>query len=210
MIATASVNDVKTYLIVSDEHVKIGRSIDPDSRMRSIQTGNPKPLEIAAVINGNVEADLHRRFASYRESGEWFRLDGEVRAFVDGARMSSPFNAEDILGIPETDEYKMEVHGDWWVYSCLARDWFGDVTVPASAFQRKVWRGSDYENCSDVIHPEDCEAAFRAVKHHSQFAHGRSFRCEPHVGYDWRSDHHYYIFKMDNNGDTFLASVGPI
>jgi hypothetical protein len=37
-----------------------------------------------------------------------------------------------------------------------------------------------------------------------------SLRTEPRVGYDAASDSHYFIFKIDNNGTTFLVSENPI
>ena len=57
--------------------VKIGRSteISVQSRLRSLQTGNPLPLEIVALIEGaEVEARLHAEFSDTRMNGEWFAL----------------------------------------------------------------------------------------------------------------------------------------
>lgn len=58
---------------------KIGRSVDPEQRRRSLQTGHPSPLIMCASVEcadaGFTESTLHRRFAEYRQSGEWFALD---------------------------------------------------------------------------------------------------------------------------------------
>lgn len=69
------------YLIQSDIFYKIGYTIDLDKRLRSLQTGNPKPLTVAAVVEidhpARLENELHRMFRHLQISGEWFRLDDE-------------------------------------------------------------------------------------------------------------------------------------
>lgn len=54
--------------------VKIGHSGDPLQRLAKLQTGNPEPLHLRAVIPGDkpTEDDLHQRFADARLIGEWF------------------------------------------------------------------------------------------------------------------------------------------
>lgn len=64
--------------------IKIGIATDVSTRLKSLQATNPTPLRVLAAVAGTMkdERDLHRRFASERLNGEWFRGDGEVRAFT--------------------------------------------------------------------------------------------------------------------------------
>lgn len=76
------------YLIHMDNTTfyKIGMSLEPVIRLRTLQTGNPSSLEI---INTQIVADmrnseiaLHRRFEAHRVPNarvrEWFDLDGVI------------------------------------------------------------------------------------------------------------------------------------
>jgi hypothetical protein len=64
-----------TYFIQAARvgHIKIGRAIDPLQRLAELQTGSPVKLELLAVLRGDHEAMLHRKFADLRIHGEWFR-----------------------------------------------------------------------------------------------------------------------------------------
>ncbi|MAI73154.1 MAG: hypothetical protein CMM01_19915 [Rhodopirellula sp.] len=44
--------------------------------MRQLQTGHPKELNCLLLINADVEAELHDKFAAHRMHGEWFDLRG--------------------------------------------------------------------------------------------------------------------------------------
>ncbi|MFE7512748.1 GIY-YIG nuclease family protein [Streptomyces sp. NPDC057540] len=73
--------------------VKIGKANSPADRLASLQTGNPTPLRILWVHEGDqqLEGHLHAVFADYRVRGEWFDLAplGDpvvaVQAAVDAA-----------------------------------------------------------------------------------------------------------------------------
>lgn len=60
-------------------YVKIGRSKDPQARLKDHQTSNPYELWIIAQIPVNnsetVETELHERFDEKRVRGEWFELE---------------------------------------------------------------------------------------------------------------------------------------
>ena len=87
------------YLIVNREEkfCKIGYSIEPKSRLAQLQTGNPYPLELLSVIEGEIqlEKEIHERFKECRLQGEWFVLtqdildyfkcanDGNFKTFTD-------------------------------------------------------------------------------------------------------------------------------
>lgn len=75
------------YFIVCGDLVKIGRASNVRARLASLQTGNPMPMMLLGEIHGDktVEFDLHQLFYSFRVRGEWFRYDGELRAFIEKA-----------------------------------------------------------------------------------------------------------------------------
>lgn len=72
----------------SDEFVKIGltRHQNARVRVRNLNIGNPRPLEILALWKvrdvGAVEALLHRSFKEHHIRGEWFRLSPVIRDFM--------------------------------------------------------------------------------------------------------------------------------
>jgi hypothetical protein len=67
-----------TYAIASepfDGWVKLGRSTKSGQvRLRSLQTGNPRRLALAALWTVDYEALLHEAYAEFRGVGEWFAL----------------------------------------------------------------------------------------------------------------------------------------
>ena len=76
------------YYIQCGSFIKIGTSINPESRCNqlerggkairpSVWVGNPR---LIAYMPGNVtkERDLHREFAGSRDQGEWFLMDDEL------------------------------------------------------------------------------------------------------------------------------------
>lgn len=72
------------YFITCDNSgpVKIGHAKDMEKRLRFLQTGNSKPLRIRAAAPGGQkeEAEYHRRFAKWRQHGEWFTRSPEIVA----------------------------------------------------------------------------------------------------------------------------------
>jgi hypothetical protein len=60
--------------------IKIGRSKNVLKRLANLQTGTYGQLVINALEpgNSNVEAKLHRKFASLRRQGEWFSCTKEL------------------------------------------------------------------------------------------------------------------------------------
>jgi len=66
------------YVISDGENFKIGISNQLDYRLRSLQTGNARPLKIVAhfghekVSANRLEFHLHKFLAKYRLVGEWF------------------------------------------------------------------------------------------------------------------------------------------
>jgi hypothetical protein len=64
---------------------KIGFSSNISSRIATIQTGCPFPLEIAGVFDGDMrlERKFHEAFREYNTNGEWFKIEGKLRAFIN-------------------------------------------------------------------------------------------------------------------------------
>lgn len=70
----------RVYLISDGRNVKIGKSLDPKRRLRSLQTARSETeLTLLGVIPGGhkVETLLHRKYREKRRNGEWFALTSE-------------------------------------------------------------------------------------------------------------------------------------
>ncbi len=68
------------YLMTNGKDHKIGLTAsEPEKRRKQLQTGNSEQVDLVAYTickdMNNLEANLHRRFASNRKAGEWFELD---------------------------------------------------------------------------------------------------------------------------------------
>ena len=88
--------DYQVYLI-EHEHgfVKIGRSIEPEQRYRSIRSYTPYTIELRTTLDAYDEAEktktgssvenlLHRYYSSFRQKYEWFDLpEPEIHALVE-------------------------------------------------------------------------------------------------------------------------------
>lgn len=74
----------KVYFLRCEQYVKIGSGSDVQRRVSDHQISVPFKLEVLAVIEGGVELEkeLHRQFAHHWERGEWFRLDGDLAAYI--------------------------------------------------------------------------------------------------------------------------------
>jgi len=64
---------------------KIGYSSNPSARLSQLQTGNPFPLELTAVISGDLslERELHAEFKNCKMQGEWFEYNDFIKAFFE-------------------------------------------------------------------------------------------------------------------------------
>lgn len=88
-IAESSKNNKGVYFITDGEYVKIGVSSCFVSRLKAIQTGNPKRLYLYAKNNctmnmaRDMELKLHKMFSEYRTVGEWFIFSDEVKDYID-------------------------------------------------------------------------------------------------------------------------------
>lgn len=75
---------VKTYIALNTDSglMKIGKSINPNSRMDGLKTGAGTRPVLLLVIEENIERKLHKKFAHLNVFGEWFRDDGSISAFI--------------------------------------------------------------------------------------------------------------------------------
>ena len=75
---------VKTYIAINQETglLKIGKSVNPTSRMDGLKTGAATKPKLLLVIDDDVETNLHKRFSKLRVFGEWFKDDGSIFAFI--------------------------------------------------------------------------------------------------------------------------------
>jgi excisionase family DNA binding protein len=75
------------YVVRCQNFVKIGKATNVESRIKSLQAANPLELEVLKVLtegNGHqLELELHKRFAAQRHRLEWFRIEGELAAWIE-------------------------------------------------------------------------------------------------------------------------------
>jgi hypothetical protein len=78
------------YFIVDRQEsiVKIGVSMSPENRLRSLRTSNPRLLELAATLPGgyDLERQLHERYAKHRIKGEWFQLTPGILRQIESSK----------------------------------------------------------------------------------------------------------------------------
>jgi hypothetical protein len=67
---------IKTYIIKDDLNntYKIGRSIDPLKREKTLQSEKPN-LKLIKIFENNIEKELHDLYKHCRLRGEWFNLN---------------------------------------------------------------------------------------------------------------------------------------
>lgn len=64
----------KTYIVRHPltQLIKIGKSFDPDKRIRTLSTQSGAILKTLLIIDSDIECELHRKFSEFRVHGEWF------------------------------------------------------------------------------------------------------------------------------------------
>ena len=65
--------------------LKIGISIDPVKRRRTLETAQGGRIELLKIISGgrNIERKLHDKFSNYRKDGEWFEYSSEILDYFE-------------------------------------------------------------------------------------------------------------------------------
>jgi len=71
---TAHNESYSTYIIKDASGLfKIGKSKNIERRIKALQTSNPT-IELVLTIEGDIELNLHEKYAALRVKGEWFKL----------------------------------------------------------------------------------------------------------------------------------------
>lgn len=72
-----------TYFIQDNEFVKIGKTDNLPKRLRELQCGNPRPLEVLGITH-LPEKQLHKEFEVSRvaPNSEWFCLTPAMEVFI--------------------------------------------------------------------------------------------------------------------------------
>ena len=85
-------DSTQIYVIRDGEFAKIGVANDPIVRMRDLQIGNPRQLELRYTIHVHnehavfLEASVHGVLRKKRERGEWFKVtDREAKRGISKA-----------------------------------------------------------------------------------------------------------------------------
>jgi hypothetical protein len=74
------------FLIEQNDYtlVKIGYTNNLGARLITLQTGNPRPLTLIAVLDGDtlLESFIHDRYKNYKYNNEWFYLTEDLLQFL--------------------------------------------------------------------------------------------------------------------------------
>ena len=72
------------YFIEGGDLIKVGYSVEPEKRIKSLKTGSPIPLTLLGYIRGTraLEGRLHRALASSWSHGEWFQATVRLRNYI--------------------------------------------------------------------------------------------------------------------------------
>ncbi len=153
--------------------VKIGYSTSVQMRTDTLQTGCPLALELLTVIPGhfNLERALHYEFAELRIRGEWFRLEGPLRALVRKLLVDGPHSLSDLMvELVKKDAERTPVeHGTVPAY----------MTRKCRCFPcRDAWR--EYQSRHRLSTPEPppdgaCSVCYRVPG--ARRGKGRPFKC---------------------------------
>jgi hypothetical protein len=81
---------IHVYLFKDGPLVKIGSTKDIEGRFNAIRTVSGREIVLAAFTRGSREDEraLHHRFKKYRQTGEWFRIEGSLAKFMVNAKQN--------------------------------------------------------------------------------------------------------------------------
>ena len=84
----------ETYIIYnsSTRLYKIGKSVSPEARLRSLECGAGCELKLVGTFPIDIERDLHTTFGSKRKIGEWFNLNSEDIVLLESNGMEPASN----------------------------------------------------------------------------------------------------------------------
>lgn len=98
--------DGLTYFIGGDVGaIKIGRSVNPEKRLKEFQAGSPIVLRILATRQGaQREPMYHRHFKAHRLHGEWFDRHPDILAEIDRLNNVGPKRGRNLIPALTYDE----------------------------------------------------------------------------------------------------------
>ncbi len=85
------------YFVAVRGFIKIGWTENWVSRISSLQTANPEPLEILLILGRPMifEKTMHRKFEAFRAQGEWFHAPSHSPKY----RLPAPSRASSGLAV---------------------------------------------------------------------------------------------------------------
>lgn len=80
--------------------IKIGKSVDPKTRIGWFQTTVPQPLKVLGLMEGSIKEEkmLHKKFKHINVRGEWFLPNEELLEFILSNKISETF-FKSIMGV---------------------------------------------------------------------------------------------------------------
>lgn len=135
------------YLLKAETgHWKIGRTKDPNDRLRTFNVKLPFKVEYEHLIKcrhaNEVESALHEHYMLKRINGEWFDLSDDDIALIKG--MQSDQHSYDVLREEREEYYRLrnEKARIWWEEKALAD--------PNAKWQFQ-WRGQTWETTTEYL-----------------------------------------------------------
>ena len=160
------------YFISDGEWIKIGRGGSAANRLRSCQTGNPRPLTLIAEIEniGWQEDFWHCCWNRQRGNGEWFKstpaLIAAIAAAVDGDDWTDH--------VPPLCSFECDL-GEWREHMLDALDAYEDEVVICECYNMKPAAAA-----RNAIYDPDFDG--RSIMTRFIDAGGGTYGNGPHVG----------------------------
>lgn len=90
------------YLISDGTRVKIGKSKNPEKRLKQLQTGSALKLKLLGTfdLSDHYEKRLHWILRNFRTQGEWFELGAEGTNWIQEyiKELESSASSDKMLG----------------------------------------------------------------------------------------------------------------
>ena len=149
-----------TYLVQADlgsGHVKIGKSIDPERRLKVMQSGSPIKLKIVAVLEGDFEKEYHDRFKHLKVHGEWFEAHQDIFEAFGLSRVSAKCleaSTSEITMVEWTGGTVLSPYSGTEAVKHLSDRWTPEGHTYCDACSAAIQRCVDIQNVLDVDHKQ--------------------------------------------------------
>ncbi len=76
--------DMVYFILCNNDFVRIGFSDDVTRRLANLKSGNPYPLRLIGVLDGDKKREklYHCQYINSRSHGDWFRLTEDIQQFM--------------------------------------------------------------------------------------------------------------------------------